>query len=132
MTQGIKKFCKFSAKKEAAAVPRCLGLDEQLLARSCAVAVERAHFDDGPEAFETPGGFRLVRVIITETLLVALAGLLVWGIAWDINFPKTGMVLAIIVWLTVSPVIEIATLAQYRRERKGHAEFRNPNQPSTE
>ena len=81
--------------------------------------IQEAHFDDGPETSEAPSGLRVVRVIITETLLVAFVGLLVWGIAWDINFPKTGMVLAIIIWLTVSPVIEIGPRwAQYRRERK--------------
>jgi hypothetical protein len=83
------------------------------------VNAQQAHFDDSEEPDEsTMEGFRLVRVIIAETIVVALAGLFVWGIAWDMNYPKTGMVLAIIIWLTVSPVIEIATLAQYRRERQ--------------
>ena len=64
---------------------------------------------------------RLVRVIIIEALLVAIVGFLVWGVAWDLGYPIPGLVIAIIIWLTVSPVIEIATVMNYRKaasERK--------------
>jgi hypothetical protein len=58
---------------------------------------------------------RLRRVIVLETFLVALAGFMVWGIVWEIGFPTAGLVLAIILWLTISPAIEIATVMKYRQ-----------------
>jgi len=60
-------------------------------------------------------GLRLRRVIVLETLLIALAGLLVWGIAWDLGYPRQGLVVAIVIWIGVSPVIEIATVNRYYR-----------------
>lgn len=59
-------------------------------------------------------GLRLVRVIIVETVLVAFAGLLVWGLAWESGYSRVGLIIAIIIWLTVSPVVEIATVLKYR------------------
>ena len=65
-----------------------------------------------------PPAFRLRRVIILESLTVAMVGLIVWGIAWDLNYPTVGLVIAIIIWVTVSPVIEIATVSSYRKARQ--------------
>jgi hypothetical protein len=67
-------------------------------------------------------GMRLVRIIVVETLAVAIVGGLVWGVAWDLGFPTAGMVAAIAIWLTVSPIIEIATVMKYRHP--GAAEMR--------
>jgi len=59
-------------------------------------------------------GLRLVRIIVVETVAVAIIGGLVWGVAWDAGYPKAGLIAAIIIWLTVSPIIEIATVLKYR------------------
>ncbi|HZK82064.1 MAG TPA: hypothetical protein VFC46_13375 [Humisphaera sp.] len=77
--------------------------------------MEQAKLDDSQWDKNRSAGFRLVRVVIIETLLVAIVGLLIWGVAWDLNFPKAGLIIAIVIWLTVSPVIEIATVMNYRK-----------------
>lgn len=69
-----------------------------------------------PRAPAAPG-HRLVSIILMETFFVMLAGFTVWGIAWELNYFHVGLVLAIIIWLTVSPAIEIATVLSYRREQ---------------
>jgi hypothetical protein len=58
---------------------------------------------------------RLIRVIVMETILVAMVGGIVWGILWEVGFPTAGMIAAIVIWLAVSPIIEIATVVNYRR-----------------
>jgi hypothetical protein len=67
-------------------------------------------------------GHRLISIILVESFLVMLAGLTVWGIAWELNYFRVGLVLAIVIWLTVSPAIEIATVMSYRREQAGESE----------
>jgi membrane protein YdbS with pleckstrin-like domain len=67
---------------------------------------------------ERSSALRLIRVIISETLLVAIVGTLVWGIAWEAGYFWPGLIAAIVIWLTVSPVIEVATVMRYRREGK--------------
>ncbi|MDB4872429.1 MAG: hypothetical protein JWL97_3433 [Gemmatimonadales bacterium] len=80
--------------------------------------------DPNPPAASTPSpperssALRLIRVIISETILVAIVGTLVWGIAWEAGFFWPGLIAAIVIWLTVSPVIEVATVMRYRREGK--------------
>ena len=73
------------------------------------------HSDQHGGPKQSPG-MRLVRVIVVETIVVALIGFFVWGFAWELTYPRVGLVLAIVIWLTVSPVIEIAAVANYRRE----------------
>ena len=77
--------------------------------------MEPAKLDDLQRDEDRAAGYRLVRVVIIESLLIAIVGLLIWGIAWDLNFPKAGLIIAIVIWLTVSPVIEIATVMNYRK-----------------
>ncbi|HWE04000.1 MAG TPA: hypothetical protein VG326_16465 [Tepidisphaeraceae bacterium] len=77
--------------------------------------MEPAKIDIAQRDKNRAAGFRLVRVVIIETLLVAIVGLLVWGVAWDMGFPRGGLIIAIVIWLTVSPVIEIATVINYRK-----------------
>jgi len=60
-------------------------------------------------------GFRLVRCLLLETLLVMLAGLLILGFAWEAGFFKLGLILAVLVWLGLSPIIDIATLRHTRK-----------------
>jgi hypothetical protein len=62
---------------------------------------------------------RLIRVIVLETILVAIGGTLVWGLAWEAGFFWPGLIAAIVIWLTISPVIEVATVLRYRREGSG-------------
>ena len=62
-------------------------------------------------------GYRLVRIVVLETLLIAIVGFAIWGVAWDMGFPNAGLIIAIVVWLTVSPVIEIATVLNYRKAK---------------
>lgn len=64
-----------------------------------------------------PSGHRLVHIIVFETIAVAILGGLVWGIAWEFGFPRIGLGIAIVIWLTVSPIIEIATVMNYRNNR---------------
>jgi membrane protein YdbS with pleckstrin-like domain len=71
-----------------------------------------------PSPPERSSALRLIRVIISETLLVAIVGTLVWGIAWEAGYFWPGLIAAIVIWLTVSPVIEVATVMRYRREGK--------------
>jgi hypothetical protein len=75
---------------------------------------------EDPKADNTdrPSGFRLVHIVVLETLLIAILGFAIWGVAWDLGFPKVGLIAAIVIWLTVSPVIEIATVMNYRKERE--------------
>ena len=54
-------------------------------------------------------------MIVLETLLTAMAGFMAWGVAWDVGHPRPGLVIAIIIWVGVSPVLEIATVTRYRR-----------------
>ncbi len=68
-----------------------------------------------PPNANVPKGMRLVWVIILETLIVAVAGLAVWGVAWDLGYPTAGLVVAIVIWVVVSPAIEIATVVSVRR-----------------
>ncbi|MDB5298675.1 MAG: hypothetical protein JWO87_338 [Phycisphaerales bacterium] len=68
---------------------------------------------------DRPSALRLVRVIVLETILVAIGGTLVWGLAWEAGFFWPGLIAAIVIWLTVSPVIEVATVLRYRREGSG-------------
>jgi len=37
-------------------------------------------------------GFRLVHIVLLETLLIAIVGFAIWGVAWDIGFPTVGLV----------------------------------------
>lgn len=57
----------------------------------------------------------MVRVILLETLLVALGGSAVWGLAWELGFPNVGLALAVVIWVIVSPAIEIATVLRFRQ-----------------
>src|SRR5437588_3939460 len=59
-------------------------------------------------------GLRLIRVIVLETLAVALLGLFVFGILWDMGFFRAGLVAGAAIWVLVSPVIEIATVLRMR------------------
>ena|SRR5258707_1117758 len=65
---------------------------------------------------DQPSALRLIHVIVLETILVAVGGALVWGVAWEAGFFWPGLIVAIVIWLTVSPVIEIATVLRFRRE----------------
>lgn len=60
-------------------------------------------------------GYRLMRVILLETVLVSLLGLAVLGLAWEVGFFRIGLVVAAIIWIGISPVIEIATVRSARR-----------------
>ena len=55
-------------------------------------------------------GFRLVRCLLLETFLVMLAGLLVLGFAWEAGFFKLGLILALLIWVGISPIVDLATL----------------------
>ena len=72
-------------------------------------------YEDEQEDLEPLTGYRLVRVIIFETVMVAIVGLLVLGLAAELGFYKLGMVLAIVIWVGISPAIEIATVNRARR-----------------
>ena len=71
-----------------------------------------------PTSSGVSSGYRLVRLIVLETVVVAIGGLLIWGVAWEIGFPTVGLVIAIVIWLTVSPIIEIATVLNYRGRKE--------------
>ena len=60
-------------------------------------------------------GVRLLRVILLETVLVALLGLIILGVAWEAGFFKVGLIVAALIWFGVSPIIEIATLRHAKR-----------------
>jgi nitrate reductase NapE component len=87
--------------------------------------MEHVNLNYSPRQRSNSAGFRLVRVVIFETLLVAIVGLLIWGVAWDLGFPTAGLVIAIAIWLTVSPVIEIATVLNYRKSSESNSESGN-------
>ena len=75
-------------------------------------------------------GFRLVRIILLETIAVLLVGLAVFGVLWEMNLFYVGLIAAIVIWVCVSPAIEIATVLAARREiREGHDETSLPAQP---
>jgi hypothetical protein len=74
---------------------------------------ERNHRHSDPCA-EPLCGFRLVRCLLLETLLVMLAGLLILGFAWEAGFFKLGLVLAVLIWVGISPIIDVATLRHRR------------------
>ena len=60
-------------------------------------------------------GYRLLRVILLETVLVMLVGLIILGVAWEAGFFKLGLIIAALIWVGVSPIIEIATLRHAKR-----------------
>jgi len=59
-------------------------------------------------------GFRLVRCLLLETFLVMLAGLLILGFAWEAGFFKLGLVLAVLIWVGISSIVDLATLRHRR------------------
>ena len=59
--------------------------------------------------------YGLLRAMVLETLLVFLAGLLILGLAWEAGFFWEGLVVALVVWVTVSPAIDFATYRHWRR-----------------
>lgn len=61
-------------------------------------------------------GFRLVRIILLETIGVLLLGLAVFGVLWEMNLFYVGLIAAIVIWVCISPAIEIATVFAARRE----------------
>jgi len=61
-------------------------------------------------------GFRLVRIILLETIAVLLVGLAVFGVLWEMNLFYVGLIAAIVIWVCVSPAIEIATVFAARKE----------------
>src|SRR2546430_2544852 len=71
-------------------------------------------------------GLRLIRVIVLETLAVALLGLFVFGILWDMGFFRAGLVAGAAIWVLVSPVIEIATVLRMRTGSQAPDEFSMP------
>ena len=71
---------------------------------------------DYSEADEDHSVYGLLRAMLLETLLVFLAGLLILGLAWEAGFFWAGLIVALVIWLTVSPAIDFAT---YRRWRRG-------------
>lgn len=76
-------------------------------------------------------GFRLVRIILLETIAVLLVGLAVFGVLWEMNLFYVGLIAAIVIWVCVSPAIEIATVLAARKEiREGHEETSLPAQPA--
>jgi hypothetical protein len=69
-------------------------------------------FDEGEETPAT--GLRMIRIIILETLAVAVIGFLVLGVAAEAGWYRAGFIAAIVIWVGVSPVIEIATVIRMR------------------
>lgn len=65
-----------------------------------------------------PATARVIRIIIVEALTVALVGFFVWGVAWEIGYPAYGLIAAVIIWLSVSPAIEIWTLLGLRQSSR--------------
>ncbi|HEX5245458.1 MAG TPA: hypothetical protein VFW23_19520 [Tepidisphaeraceae bacterium] len=75
-------------------------------------------------------GFRLVRIILLETIGVLLLGLAVFGVLWEMNLFYVGLITAIVIWVCISPAIEIATVFAARREiREGQSGTSLPEQP---
>jgi hypothetical protein len=68
--------------------------------------------DDTDEAPLT--GMRMIRIIIIETLAVAIVGFLVLGVAAEMGWYRVGFIAAIVIWVGVSPIIEIATVLRFR------------------
>ena len=78
-------------------------------------------------------GFRLVRIILLETIAVLLVGLAVFGVLWEMNLFYVGLIAAIVIWVCVSPAIEIATVLAARQEiREGQSRTSLPEQPSSQ
>ena len=78
-------------------------------------------------------GFRLVRIILLETIAVLLVGLAVFGVLWEMNLFYVGLITAIVIWVCVSPAIEIATVLAARQEiREGQSGTSLPEQPSSQ
>ncbi|HEX4795604.1 MAG TPA: hypothetical protein VH370_17580 [Humisphaera sp.] len=67
------------------------------------------------EATEDHSVCGLLRAMFLETLLVFLAGLLILGLAWEAGFFWAGLIVALVIWLTVSPAIDFATYRHWRR-----------------
>ena len=78
-------------------------------------------------------GFRLVRIILLETIAVLLVGLAVFGVLWEMNLFYVGLIAAIVIWVCISPAIEIATVLAARHEiREGQGRTSLPEQPSSQ
>ena len=78
-------------------------------------------------------GFRLVRIILLETIAVLLVGLAVFGVLWEMNLFYVGLIAAIVIWVCISPAIEIATVLAARQEiREGQSGTSSPEQPTSQ
>jgi hypothetical protein len=60
-----------------------------------------------PPASPPPGPVRTVERIVVETFLVAVAGALVLGFAWELGKVEIGWTIAIIIWIAGAPLLEI-------------------------
>jgi hypothetical protein len=58
---------------------------------------------------------RTVRRIIAEALAVAVLGALVFGILWELQLPHVGWIVAGIIWIGGTPLLELIRLRQPRR-----------------
>jgi len=56
-----------------------------------------------------------VRRIIAEALAVAVLGALVFGILWELQLPHVGWIVAGIIWIGGTPLLELIRLRQPRR-----------------
>ena len=78
-------------------------------------------------------GFRFVRIILLETIAVLLVGLAVFGVLWEMNLFYVGLIAAIVIWVCVSPAIEIATVLAARQEiRESQSGTSLPEEPSSQ
>ena len=67
-------------------------------------------FPDAP----TPAVRRTVRRIVAEALLILLLGTFAVGTLWEMGFPDTGWVVALIIWICGAPALEIMRVFQRR------------------
>lgn len=58
---------------------------------------------------------RPIHRIALETLVVALAGATVLGIAWEIGHDDIGWIAAVIIWIAGGPALEILRLMSMRK-----------------
>jgi len=80
-----------------------------------AIMLEQEKSAENLQPTEDHSVYGLLRAMVLETLLVFLAGLLVLGLAWEAGFFWAGLIIAVVIWLTVSPAIDFATYRHWRR-----------------
>lgn len=63
-----------------------------------------------------PGAARTIRRIVRETAFVAILAAMAAGIAWEFGEPTIGLIIAAIICLAGTPLLEVIRLLQARHE----------------